>query len=751
MNHTKTDISGYPRLSSHLLPRYRNNLSADLFRGRKKGYWPDGGVESDLFNARFPDTRLLIHMAKLAAGRRIQFWHPWHMEQTHRSYRLQKSIDWFIAPNGDHEWIESLVRFNHMIDLAAAYGFTNKQKYLRSFEEYLFSFSRCRKQPGRHWKYRLNPAIRIINLIRAYDLIARTDLLSLQAHLAVYENIIEDIEFLAQSLGKTVGNGEFFITTSLLIASEYLKDFFETGHWQQQAEERLLQILDSELQADGIEVEQAPMYHGEVLLTLLDYCVIQRTNALPIQEPLAKSISVMLDAVVDLADPCGRIPPIGDSDRFEVSYLEHFYRAVFEPPVDDRSQREKNSTPSSGTTRQCRMTLFRETGWVIVRWNYPDGIEAYLLFDCSGKPRPLRGNHSHADDLQFLLHTSNGPVLTDPGRFTYCREFEAYIPFTRRRIHPDGKFGPIYSLLFPRFIELKSRDWRRYFQQTLSHNTISQDGRNQPGYDRKNGAGSRTTLLDHRSVGPMVFLEGHLDTGSSSDDPEQSPAARTGHDYRHRRTFVGYLPHLWIIVDQIDSDSAHEWFSSYHLGEQVEIATPKEGQGGDPGSSAITMKAGVETHDLRFSGSKNMNLDLTIEQDWVSPVYNEKHPSRTVRVKFGGIAEGTLISVICSASDNETMITRSEAIETVPDGNGTPHDIFYIQLISGEKISHLIVNPQGKAIRYGRMTTDAFFALETRIGEKRLEAGFLGGSHLRIGDLELTASHPHGDAYTMVD
>ena len=173
-----------------------------------------------------------------------------------------------------------------MIDLAAAYNFTHRKKYLLSFEYYLNSFFETRNKPGRHWKFLVNVAVRIINLIRAYDLISYDNSLPLSVHLAVFENIILDIRFLLKSLNKATGNGAFFATTALLIAPEYLGDIFHVEEWQTLSEQKLYKIINTEIQMDWMEAEQVPMYHGQVILALLDYCVVLIAKGRPINATL---------------------------------------------------------------------------------------------------------------------------------------------------------------------------------------------------------------------------------------------------------------------------------------------------------------------------------------------------------------------------------------------------------------------------------------------------------------------------------
>lgn len=683
-----------------------------VLKNRPTHYWPDTGVKSDFFHARFPDKSRLIHMAKLATQRRIIYWHPWHMEVTHKAYQLDKKIDWFTPPTGDHEWIDSLVRFTHMIDLAAAYDFTHEEKYLASFENYLNSFSNARKKPGRHWKFLINIAVRLINLIRAYDLIAHKDSFPLSAHLEVLENIALDIEFLLNSLDKVRGNGAFFATTALLIASAFLTDIFDVKKWHVLAEQKLYEILDTEIQSDDIEVEQVPMYHGEVALTLLDYCIMLKSNNLPVSTQLEKIIKGMLCALTELCDPEGKIPAIGDSDRYSINYIINLYHAIFQAEADLTSPTTLKIADSYSS-----LTTYDASGWAIVRWNYNTEKQGYLLFDCSGKPKNQKSGHSHADDLQFLLHTSHGAIFTDPGRFTYCTDFQAYYPFTKKRIYPKDLLRPLYTLLFPQFMDLYGCNWREYFKRTLSHNTISLNGENQPGYAKRTDPRSKTELLLQQKIGPLIFLQGHLDTSANKANSSS---------YQHTRTILGVLPHLWIIVDKMKAEEKGNWISSYHLeaGSQASIS-----------KQSIYIEASGGTHSMDFLSSTNINPLLSVDDDWVSHIYNKKQASKTIRAITEKTSDAILVTVIQSLENNQMQLNEASTLNI--STNHLSHDIFTLTFSQGYSITKLIINPDCKPLKHGDLEFDAILSLESRSGDTLTEAGFIGGTFFRSSDFSL--------------
>lgn len=721
----------FPFIERNLLEQHRRAWDVGnrdlMFAGGLGRYWPTSGVRSPEFQARFPDGDQLVRMGLRAASRRIRYWHPWHMEQTHWEHRLSKKIDWFTPPNGDHEWIESLVRFDHMIDLAAAYRLTGEKRFVNSFDRYLRSFFESRAKPGRHWQYKLNPAIRIINLIRAYDLLAREIALDHEIHLLVFENILIDGQHIARNLNEATGNGAFFLTTALLIAAVYLENLFRLDAWRHAAETNLSRILASELQDDGFEAEQVPMYHGQVLLTLLDYCVALKANERLIDPPLRVALRRMLQAIGTISDPQGNIPSIGDSDRFDVSYIYHFYNTVLNKDASIEQDWVKSVSEFGGSSAKFQVARMVTTGWIVVRWNDEENRKCYLLFDCSGKPRPGYGSHSHADDLQFILHDSRGPILTDPGRFTYCTEFKAFFPWTRWRINPHGKFRALYKRIFPTFMRLTEKDWKGYFKSTLSHNTLSCDEGNQAGYENRRDAGGVTKLERFSMRGPLILMQGVLNCLGGA----VSNAAPDG--YLHRRLIVGFYPDLWIVIDRVRSARQHRWTSSFHIDSSCNISQHLN-------SYKIEVNNGVHQF-YGVSGSCDQECVVSVEDDWVSPAYNLRLSGKTLRIRSPMTDDAELVGVMHMNITSKASMERVESISISNDADSKSQNGYCIYLRRNEVVTRILINPDALVCDVGDLCTDATVAFASYSKGRLWEAGFLNGRYLKCGHVALVAEN----------
>ena len=632
-------------------------LKQIIYRVRKNKikYWPELNINSAIFKAKYPDQIQLLKMADLAVKEKIQFWHPWHMELTHSVESLVKPKEWFIARNGDQEWVDSFARFTHMFDLAAAYKITADEKYLVAFSIYLESFSKARKVQHRHWKDQLNASIRVSNLIKSVDLLNPQTLPE-----KVLENIIKEIfidcQFLYSGLGQKVGNWEVAITTSLLIAAEYLKGtgILEVDSWSKDAHARLSDILSVDIHQDGVQIEEVPLYHGEVLLMLFDYLIILITNGIEPDEEVLSVVDRMLYVLEEIADPEGKIPPIGDSDRFPVSYLFKISEILIGKKTIncDQVEEKKNSVSS--------LKVFKNTGWTVVKWLNKDSKQRYLCFDCSGKPYPDRSWHSHADDLNFIFHTSEGPLITDPGRFTYASEFPVYLPGTNRRLYGKGWKKVISWLVRPSSRHLNSRNWREFFNSTLAHNTVSCDG-NQPGYNSPKEAGCLVRQLKSVLEGPLFLLEGELDTSKTGKNwREPMPRAETDNAYQHRRGIYGSFSGIVVVIDRFECNQHRDWVNSVHFSSRVKLEF-SEGE--------VNACLGKSFFLVKCLSKPGKELKQSLEDSWISEVYNSKEPSKTLRTKLLRQKKGFFVTIIIEHEKFKQCDMHVECISDLENEN----------------------------------------------------------------------------------
>ncbi|AEB76478.1 heparinase [Clostridium botulinum] len=219
------------------------------------------------------DCKTLIAKANLLIDNTFVFKEKWDMEQCHTPYKL-KNINWIQSPNGDEEWIFMLNRQDYLYNLIIAFYLTNEYKYLDKWKYLVLDWID---------KNKINPSnplpscrtidtgIRCLNWTLSLALIAHNNYFTDAELTKIIHSIDSQNNFLKEKFidkHRIVNWGVLQTTgmlSSLILTKEtpYENEIFKWA-LNKYNEQLTLQIFD-----DGIQWEQSPMYHVEVLLSTL--------------------------------------------------------------------------------------------------------------------------------------------------------------------------------------------------------------------------------------------------------------------------------------------------------------------------------------------------------------------------------------------------------------------------------------------------------------------------------------------------
>lgn len=600
------------------------------------------------------------------------------MEKTWVHQTLESPIDWGRVRTGDEEWPHALARLSHLVDLAAGWQMTGERPMLDCYWDHVTQFCHARRETKCFlWPNRLDSALRIFHFIKSFDLLNQTNDSTEAQRQLLFDQIQFEVDFLLSGLGSKVGNWELIICCALLTAAEYLHGHVDTQGWGEKAAARLQDLLKTEIQPDGHWIEQAPMYHGECIIALADYVTILKTNDLPIPDWLIKAMQTLLVTLEEITDPQGKIPQIGDSDAFKTVYIGNLCEVLFGDSARPRPVIERESILAH---------VFPGSGWAVSKWNDPTTGKKYqLIFDASGKPPKRRQWHSHADDLQVILTSSDGPILLDPGRFTYSAVLGPSNQRARRIMQRSRIFRGLIASLIPSYRELGPKDWRHYFTRTVSHNTVSCDWQDQSGYGRFENENPTVRLIS--AVGDdsnsTFMMRGQI-----------TPDPNAANGYRHVRTVIGVLPNLVAVIDDLSADAPHAWVASWHLNTYARITKIDR---------SIEISASDDRPMLLSFHDSTGNVSSRIDMDWVSFEYNRKLEAKTIRGVHGKLAAARFISLFRFAPLQQTF--EQERLEVqVADREGRQFD--RIRLDSGDRSLIIWHQDEPKRITNGEFVID---------------------------------------------
>ena len=271
------------------------------------------------------------------------------------------------------------------------------------------------------------------------------------------------------------------------------------------ADDVLKQMLSEHFSEDGLHLEHSPEYH----LFMANHLTFLKesgwlSNGFDSLTDLVEKVSTAADW---MATPNMNVIPLGDTaNNAKMSKL----------------------WPHSNLELIIGTKLFQKSGLLINNSVSQLGLNSQLIFSAQFHSR----QHKQADNLNVLYHQNGKPLLVDPGTFTY---------------QYDAKE-------------------RMYCESTRAHNTIEIDNLNHSRY-RHDCYGSGIKLL--ATVEGVIISEGVVNHSKliSSQIPNNqvkgSDAVRV--KVQHRRIVIERPDYFLAIIDQLNSNEAHDYTAWYHL------------------------------------------------------------------------------------------------------------------------------------------------------------------------------------------
>ena len=352
----------------------------------------------------------------------------WEMEPTREPVHFDGPVVWDAVPAGDPEWIYALNRHTIFVNLGKAWQYTGQARYLDAFvsllEDWLNRVPRTPASENTTWRA-LEAGLRPENWLRALGLFGQ----AVPAPLCrrIDESLARHGAYLAEAHGpfQRLSNWGAIQSYGLFLIGLWLG----RADWQELALGRLAENLRHAVLPDGVQWEQSPMYHCEVLHAVLDTLLLAQRNGVPVPPALPEKALAMCRALAVWAAPDRTILPQGDSDVIDAGDLLAAGALLFRDPLLAAAARGpvcEETLWDFGSDAAARLdalpAAWPETasqalaasGNYILRagWGKED---AYVHFHAGS----LGGGHGHADLLHIDVYHGGEAVLTDPGRLTY--------------------------------------------------------------------------------------------------------------------------------------------------------------------------------------------------------------------------------------------------------------------------------------------------------------------------------------------
>ena len=546
------------------------------------------------------------------------------------------SIDWHRDPKSGYRWPRrffadlhpvssvanqadvklpyELSRLQHLPTLGKAYGLTGDERYAQEIVAQIDHW--LDENPcliGVNWTCAMDVAIRIVNILWGMAFIpasaAVTRAFKQRLLASIWEHgqyLVRHLEYSIRADG-TLGNHNHYLSNiaALVYLGVLFPEFKAAAGWLQIGVSGLVEEMQRQVHADGVDYESSLSYHRLVIELFTSAALLCRLNDVALPSAFWRKLEQMYTVTLYVTRHDGRVPQVGDADdgRFHIlshygdwDRMDHRYLLAIGAVLFERADMKT----AAGELAEEAFWLLGQEGAVafdavaeapapLTSRAFPDAgfyvmrsPSAYLLVCCNAVNRAVAGNHKHNDILSFELCVGSTPFIVDPGAYIYTGE----------------------------------PAWRNRFRATAYHNTVMIDGAEQ------------NRFRDDQLFGMQPDAEPIVHQWCSTEAYDWLEAEHTG--YRRLPRPVSHRRGFWFdkramncrITDTFQGAGEHrvEWY--YHFDHGIEVQQAHE-------ALVVARAHGIE---LGIRVVTESPLSTEILDGWVSRRYGIKLPARILRL-----------------------------------------------------------------------------------------------------------------------
>ena len=522
----------------------------------------------------------------------------WDMERCLTPYTLPV-IDWNDHQNDDPEWCFMLSRMDYLDHLLLASLLTGDIGYAQKAKEYILNWITAHptivSEPSTRT---LDTGIRVMNWMEALPYLSMLHALTEDELTRITDSMFAQMQYLKENyLPKyKTSNWGSIQTCAIVSVLPFLRaDFLSDPLYQWALDEMTLQF-SIQVYPDGMHWEQSTMYHIEVLNYGMKAVHYMGLHLQPCPSAVKEQVYALAKALAGQLTPSGEIETFGDSDRVCARDVLSRAALLFDDPtfhfvgLDELDPESLYVLGVPAAQRYATLPASapqsmhydgEDSGMYTLRSSW-DKDASFTMFTNGS----LGSGHGHSDNLHLSVCYQGDPVLIDCGRFTYREDHPLRVQLKGMAAH-NGVMIDDKTYCVP------SDSW----------------GYADFGLPLKNYV---------RHAGNLHYFEG----------------AMLGHDPLQVwvRKVIVVDPAIWMIMDEVKCDGAHEAHSRLHF---------------DP---AATVSPAGDCHRVT---TPHAALTLTCPgtvsytSEPCSLRYNEQQPHTVVHSKTAFTDSATLITTLC--------------------------------------------------------------------------------------------------------
>ena len=522
----------------------------------------------------------------------------WDMERCLTPYTLPV-IDWNDHQNDDPEWCFMLNRMDYLDHLLLASLLTGDIGYADKAKEYILNWIAAHptivSEPSTRT---LDTGIRVMNWMEALPYLSMLHVLTEDELTRITDSMLAQMQYLKENyLPKyKTSNWGSIQTCAIVSVLPFLRaDFLSDPLYQWALDEMTLQF-SIQVYPDGMHWEQSTMYHIEVLNYGMKAVHYMGLHLQPCPSVVKEQVYALAKALAGQLMPSGEIETFGDSDRVCARDVLSRAALLFDDPtfrfvgLDELDPESLYVLGVPAAQRYATLPASapqslhydgEDSGMYTLRSSW-DKDASFTMFTNGS----LGSGHGHSDNLHLSVCYQGDPVLIDSGRFTYREDHPLRVQLKGMAAH-NGVMIDDKAYCVP------SDSW----------------GYADFGLPLKNYV---------RHAGNLHYFEG----------------AMLGHDPLQVwvRKVIVIDPAIWMIVDEVKCDGAHEAHSRLHFDPAVAVSPAGDCQRVTTPHAALT---------LTCPGT------VSYTSEPCSLRYNEQQPHTVVHSKTAFTDSATLITTLC--------------------------------------------------------------------------------------------------------
>lgn len=627
----------------------------------------DGRAAAALCKEKFPQAaQKTIARANDICENSFIFRDHWEMEKTREPVKFEGPIDWHYQPGDDPEWTFAFSRHSFLVSLAKAYALTGEDRYAQHYSrlalDWITNVPLTEEAKKTAWRS-IGAGLRCENWLKSMSLIRGCKALSEELFTKMDECLRVHAEYLVASHTDfhRLSNWGVLQDRGLFLAGVYFND----QRYIDLSLKRLSDNMRLQVLPDGVQWEQSPHYHAEVLQCFQKVIQAANRSGVSLPEGFVEGAHRMATALAQWIKPDGRLPCQSDSDNVDardvlvqaaVLYNDPALKAyadcgIYEGNIWDMgTEAVALYTAMETNAQQPKSTAMAHSGNYILRDH-----DNWLHMHCGC----LGSGHGHADLLHIDLFAHGEDILIDSGRFTYVD-------------------SPI----------------RHALKAPAAHNTVTVDGKD------------FTVYKNSWDYSPIAMpVKGEYFFGENCGLISGGHLGYLQDGVFAFRKVVQAAPGLYIIFDELYANDRHSYTQHFHWSNKGDVSL--EGQ-----AVTFTGKTAWAKLQTLTPGAK-----LVLEDAPLSRTYNELEEGKCLRVTLEKEGFAALVTVVSTApAETQTSLTAelvpvtlTRTGETLADEKAhavrvsTENGDYTVICLHGEVISEVGLIEANGCMGYGKV------------------------------------------------